>query len=82
MVRLPGEPGFPARQAPAPEQPNVVLVPVVGRISAGQPILAAESAEGYLPLPTDLVGRQEGLFILEVVGDSMIGAGSSRGTGW
>jgi repressor LexA len=80
-VRLPTEPGFPAA-AGEPEPPpgdtgpeRVVWVPVAGRIAAGGPVLAQQSIEGYLPLPTEVVGRQEGLFILEVVGDSMIGAG-------
>jgi repressor LexA len=56
-----------------PEQ--VVRVPILGRIAAGNPILAQQAAEGYLPLQTELVGREEGLFILEVVGESMIGVG-------
>jgi repressor LexA len=54
---------------------EVVRVPILGRIAAGSPILAQQTADGYLPLPTELVGREEGLFILEVVGDSMIGVG-------
>jgi repressor LexA len=53
----------------------VAWVPIVGQIAAGSPILAQESIEGYFPLPTDVVGREEGLFILGVVGDSMTGAG-------
>lgn len=55
--------------------PEVVRVPILGRIAAGSPVLAQQTAEGYLALPTELVGREEGLFILEVVGDSMIGVG-------
>ena len=54
---------------------RVAWVPIVGQIAAGRPILAQESIEGYLPMPTDVVGREEGLFILGVVGDSMTGAG-------
>jgi repressor LexA len=57
----------------------VVWVPIVGRIAAGGPILAEQSIEDYLPLPRALVGRGEGLFILEVVGDSMIGVGIISG---
>jgi repressor LexA len=56
-------------------QDKVVWVPIVGRIAAGGPILAQESREGSLPLPTEVVGRERGTFILEVVGDSMIGVG-------
>jgi len=53
----------------------VVWVPVAGRIAAGGPITAEQSIEDYLPLPKEVVGSGEGLFILEVVGDSMIGVG-------
>jgi repressor LexA len=54
---------------------KVVWVPVAGRIAAGGPITAEQSIEDYLPLPREVVGGDEGLFILEVVGDSMIGVG-------
>ena len=54
---------------------KVVWVPIVGRIAAGGPILTQQSWEGSLPLPNEVVGREEGAFILEVVGDSMIGVG-------
>lgn len=49
-------------------------VPVLGRIAAGTPILAAEHVEDVLPLPVDLVGNDP-VFLLEIKGDSMIGAG-------
>ena len=49
-------------------------VPVLGRIAAGTPILAAEHVEEVIPLPVDLVGNDP-VFLLEVKGDSMIGAG-------
>jgi repressor LexA len=84
-VRLPGEPAFPS-QAGQPGQPaadtgreKVAWVPVAGRIAAGGPILAQQSIEDYLPLPREVVGREDGLFILEVVGDSMTGAGIFSG---
>lgn len=54
---------------------KVAWVPIVGRIAAGGPILTQESWEGSLPLPTEVVGREEGVFMLEVVGDSMTGVG-------
>jgi len=54
---------------------NVVWVPVAGQIAAGGPILAQQSIEDYWPLPRQVVGGEEGLFILRVVGDSMIGVG-------
>ncbi len=49
-------------------------VPIVGRVAAGMPILAAENLEGYLTLPFDLLGSGEH-FLLTVQGDSMIEAG-------
>ncbi len=49
-------------------------VPLLGRIAAGTPILAAEDVEEVLPLPVDLIGNDP-VFLLEVKGDSMIGAG-------
>ena len=49
-------------------------VPLVGRIAAGGPILAEENLEEVMTLPESLVGSGE-LFMLEVRGDSMIGAG-------
>lgn len=49
------------------------LVPLVGRIAAGGPILAEESIEDVYPLPRELVG-QGSLFLLRVVGESMIDA--------
>lgn len=49
-------------------------IPLLGRIAAGTPILAAEHVEEVLPLPVDLVGNDP-VFLLEVKGDSMIGAG-------
>jgi repressor LexA len=53
-------------------------VPVLGRIAAGTPILAAEHVEDVMPLPTELVGEGP-VFLLEVKGDSMIDAGIHHG---
>lgn len=52
---------------------HYVDVPLVGRIAAGGPILADQQVEAIFPLPRDLVGDGE-LFMLNVVGDSMIDA--------
>lgn len=49
-------------------------LPLVGRVAAGQPILATENIERYIPTPEDLFGNGN-LFVLEVSGDSMIEAG-------
>jgi len=55
------------------ERPTPSYVPVVGRIAAGGPILAEQVVEDVFPLPRQLVGDGE-LFLLKVVGDSMIEA--------
>ena len=53
---------------------DVRRLPVVGRVAAGQPILAEENIEEELPIPVGLTGSGE-QFILRVRGDSMIEAG-------
>lgn len=53
---------------------RVVNVPVVGRVTAGTPILAVENIEDVFPLPYELVG-DENVFLLRVRGESMIEAG-------
>lgn len=53
---------------------RVVNVPVLGRIAAGQPLLAEENVEDVFPLPRDLV-REDAAFILRVRGESMIEVG-------
>jgi repressor LexA len=58
--------------------PSPVLVPVVGRIAAGGPILAEQLIEDVFPLPRALVGEGT-LFLLRVAGDSMIDAAISDG---
>lgn len=57
----------------ADNTPTPVLVPVVGQIAAGGPILAEQSVEAVFPLPREIVGEGE-LFLLRVKGDSMIDA--------
>ena len=63
---------------PAQERPTPAYVPVVGRIAAGVPLLAEETVEDVFPLPRDLVGTGT-LFLLKVVGDSMIDAAIADG---
>ncbi|RRJ87953.1 transcriptional repressor LexA [Gulosibacter macacae] len=60
-------------QPDAPTPGPAVMVPVVGRIAAGIPITAEQQVEDIFPLPKQLVGDGE-LFLLQVVGDSMIDA--------
>ncbi|WP_256837828.1 transcriptional repressor LexA [Ornithinimicrobium faecis] len=54
-------------------RPQASYVPVVGRIAAGGPILAEQAVEDVFPLPKQIVGEGE-LFLLKVVGDSMVDA--------
>jgi repressor LexA len=53
--------------------PEPTFVPVLGRIAAGGPILAEQAVEDVFPLPRELVGEGS-LFLLKVVGESMIDA--------
>ena len=52
---------------------DTAMVPLVGRIAAGGPILAEQLVEDVMPLPRQLVGQGE-LFMLKVAGDSMVDA--------
>ncbi len=65
-------------QAPTTADDRVRDIPLLGRIAAGTPILAAEQVESVMPLPTELVGEGP-VFLLEVKGDSMIDAGIHEG---
>jgi repressor LexA len=65
--------GIPEHLADMDLTPNAAYVPLVGRIAAGGPILAEQSVEEIFPLPKSLVGEGE-LFMLKVVGDSMVDA--------
>lgn len=76
--------GYRPGQNPAPEEfvdetgsgdarPEASYVPVLGRIAAGVPITAEEVVEDVFPLPRQIVGEGS-LFLLKVVGDSMIDA--------
>jgi repressor LexA len=83
-VRLPGHPAV-RPDADIDEQTSMDIisqeaayVPLVGRIAAGGPILAEERIEEIFPLPRQLVGEGT-LFLLNVVGDSMINAAIADG---
>ena len=53
---------------------EVVNVPLVGRVAAGEPILAVENIDSYFPIPSEFMPNQES-FMLKVKGESMINAG-------
>ncbi len=53
---------------------EVVNVPLIGRVAAGQPLLAVENIETYFPIPAEFMPNAEA-FMLKVKGESMINAG-------
>jgi repressor LexA len=79
-VRLPSEMHGAALEDGAQHTsfPKPAYVPVLGRIAAGGPILAEQAVEEVFPLPRELVGEGT-LFLLKVVGDSMVDAAISDG---
>ena len=57
------------------QKQHVIHVPLVGKVTAGSPITAVENIDEYFPLP-DIYGTSEDqLFMLEIMGESMIEAG-------
>ncbi|MBN8191349.1 MULTISPECIES: transcriptional repressor LexA [Bacillaceae] len=54
---------------------RVVNVPLIGKVTAGQPITAVENVEEFFPLPERMAPSDEQVFMLEIMGDSMIEAG-------
>ncbi|MCD7033669.1 transcriptional repressor LexA [Metabacillus sp. GX 13764] len=54
---------------------TVINVPVIGKVTAGVPITAVENIEEYFPIPDRFVAPDEHVFMLEIMGDSMIEAG-------
>ena len=52
----------------------MVQVPVLGRVAAGEPILAQENIEDYYPIPAEVLPNSQ-IFMLEVKGESMVNAG-------
>ena len=57
---------------------EMVNVPVLGQVAAGEPILAVDNITGYFPIPSEFMPNEE-TFILTVKGDSMINIGIYNG---
>ena len=53
---------------------EMVNVPVLGRVAAGEPLLAIENVESYFPIPAEFIPKEE-VFMLNVKGESMVNAG-------
>ena len=63
-----------------PVEKEMIHVPLVGKVTAGEPILAEENIEDYFPVPSDyLKATGKDFFMLKVQGDSMINAGIHDG---
>lgn len=58
---------------------ETVRVPVLGKVTAGEPITAVENVEDYYPLPKQMVGDEENSFLLRIQGDSMVKVGIHDG---
>lgn len=54
---------------------NVIHVPLIGKVTAGSPITAIENIEEYFPLPGSYGTSEDQIFMLEIMGESMIEAG-------
>jgi len=57
---------------------SIIRVPLIGKVTAGVPITATENIEDYFPLPAHYV-KEDNVFMLSVMGDSMIEAGIHDG---
>ena len=66
--------------APTQQMKNTIFIPILGKVTAGQPITAIEDIESYFPLPTEYAHLDGQIFMLQVVGDSMINAGIFDGS--
>jgi repressor LexA len=59
-----------------PIRHEMINIPIVGKVAAGEPLLATENIEDYFPIPADYIkGNDVNLFMVQVQGDSMINAG-------
>jgi repressor LexA len=61
------------------ESSKMKKVPILGRVTAGQPILAVENYDGYVDFPVTMARGKANLFALRVMGESMIDAGIMDG---
>lgn len=64
---------------PSVASANFAQIPIVGRVAAGQPILAEENIEGNISIDMNIIRNKSGCFGLKVHGDSMVNAGIMEG---
>lgn len=58
---------------------EMLNIPIIGKVTAGAPILATENIEDTFPIPIEYIKHNDELFMLKVTGDSMINAGINDG---
>lgn len=63
----------------APKHTDIIEIPIIGRVAAGEPILAEENIEGTFNIQSSLINGKANCFALKVKGDSMINAGIFEG---
>ena len=63
------------QEDPTVNKQNVIHVPLIGKVTAGSPITAIENIEEYFPLPSSYGTSEDQIFMLEIMGESMIEAG-------
>ena len=61
------------------QKQEVIHVPLIGKVTAGSPITAIENIDEYFPLPDTYGASEDELFMLEIMGESMIEAGILNG---
>jgi repressor LexA len=66
-------------EALAQQESEVVEIPIVGRVAAGEPVLAEQNIDELISVDRLLIGRHKDVFALKVRGDSMIDAGIREG---
>ena len=83
LRRDPSKPGRSSCSSTAPRGRSCPRqgLPLVGQVAAGEPILAEENIEEYIEIP-DVIGGEDGDYILQVRGESMEKRASSRATTW
>lgn len=66
-------------ELPGTGKNEIAKIPIVGRVAAGEPVLAEQNIEGFVSIDRYFLGNYEEVFALKVRGDSMIDAGISEG---
>lgn len=57
------------------QKKEMINIPIIGKVTAGLPILASENIEDLFPMPLEYIKHNSELFMLNIIGDSMVNAG-------